>query len=105
MEGLSRVDQAIRESEGKAYGAGGVLGAIARERLRQLREWTPDHDRSHELFEWVGLIAMYASRGEYVKAGALCVAAEQARIQNSAIRELSLPSIEDIRGFIPDLRP
>lgn len=52
---------------------------MRQERERQSARWSAEHDRQHEDYEWLGLIARYAARGEYVKAGALCMAAEEAR--------------------------
>ncbi len=50
------------------------------ERMRQqdIEGYTAEHDAQHEQHEWVGLMAMYASAGDWTKAGALAIAADEA---------------------------
>mgnify|MGYP003393704891 CR=1 FL=1 len=44
-------------------------------RTKQRGRWSLEHDRRHEPWEWLGLIATYAAAGRYEDAAALCVAA------------------------------
>ena len=55
-----------------------AIEAVRIERERQKEKWLASHDKQHESFEWVGLIATYASQGRYVEAAALAVAALEA---------------------------
>lgn len=50
------------------------------ERMRQedMKGYTAAHDAQHEQHEWVGLVAMHASAGEWIEAAALAIAAQQA---------------------------
>ncbi len=56
-----------------------VLQAVADERDYQRGRWGEVHDAQHSNFEWLGLIAQHAAAGQYIKAAALCIAAEEAR--------------------------
>jgi hypothetical protein len=51
---------------------------IERVRQENAEGYDADHDAAHEQHEWVGLIAMYASAGDWIKVGALAIAAEEA---------------------------
>jgi len=51
--------------------------------LKQEERWGLDHDRQHERFEWLGLIAEYAAKGQFIDAAALCFSAEIALIANN----------------------
>ena len=68
-----------------------ILHCIAEERGRQAERWGNEHDDHHEGFEWLGLIARYAAAGEYVKAAAVAVAAEEARHRALIKRWDSIP--------------
>lgn len=67
-----------------ALGRGGIHQEVEAERLRQMTRWSAEHDKLHEGFEWLGLIATYAANGRYIAAAALCEAAEEAKRAKSA---------------------
>jgi len=60
-----------------------TIGEIVREvldiRVKQRERWGAAHDETHERFEWVGLIAVYAAQGRWTDVAALAIAAEEAK--------------------------
>lgn len=66
-----------------ALPAGQALREIAEERRRQIEElgWSPSHDWDHTRDDWQGFIDKYAARGEWVKVGALALAAREAELR------------------------
>lgn len=56
-----------------------ALDLVRHERNNQKARWSTFHDRHHERFEWVGLIATYAAEGRFKEAAALAVAAMEAQ--------------------------
>lgn len=55
----------------------GVLKRVQAERSSQRKKWSSEHDQAHKPWEWLGLITIYAAAGQYVKAAAICVAAQE----------------------------
>src|SRR3990167_10440553 len=52
-----------------------VLMQVQAIRRKQRANYSAGHDRQHEAWEWLGLIATYAAAGRFADAAALCVAA------------------------------
>ena len=56
-----------------------VLNEVREIRSKQRERWGLAHDKTHEPFEWLGLIVQCAAAGRLTDAAALCIAAEVAR--------------------------
>lgn len=58
-----------------------VLMQVQAIRRKQRANYSAQHDRQHEPWEWLGLIATYAAAARFADAAALCVAAALAAVK------------------------
>jgi len=60
-----------------------VLMQVQAIRRKQRANYSAQHDRRHEPWEWLGLIASYAAAARFADAAALCVAAALAAVKET----------------------